>query len=336
MAIDPMTMGVMAGTQLLGGVMGNSSARRAAQVQADAARYVADQQLRAGREANVLLGDVYRQNVEMQTPQMLAGQRALSALQAGMGLGPLQTRATRPVSGDVGVQGATGYLDATGNPYSGPVTMNAAGQPIDASGRPLTARVDLGDAPLLTDEEAAAAASPYEGTFTEQFTGQDIYRDPSYEFRLNEGLRALRQRQAASGNRLGGQALRDINDYAQGAASTEFGNAYQRFMQQKEALYNRLAGIVQGGQQTTSNVTTQGTQIGGQMGGNITGQTNAAGGTQLGGATATAGGIVGGTNALTTGMSNAVAPWFASQFANGITQGFSRPPYRASWDNPGQ
>ena len=92
--------------------------------------------------------------------------------------------------------------------------------------------------------------SPVEmqGKFTEEFTGQDIYQDPSYKFRLEEGLRALRAQQAAGGNRMGSQAMKDITQYAQQAASQEYGSAYDRFMRNREALYNRLAGITSAGQ----------------------------------------------------------------------------------------
>lgn len=60
------------------------------------------------------------------------------------------------------------------------------------------------------------------------FTGEDLKSDPSYQFRLNQGLQAVdriaaKNRQLTSGNRLA-----SINDYAQGVASTEFGDAWQR------------------------------------------------------------------------------------------------------------
>jgi hypothetical protein len=55
----------------------------------------------------------------------------------------------------------------------------------------------------------------------------NIQQDPSYQFRLQQGLQALQRSQAASGIS-GGAAAKAINDYAQNTASTEYGNAYQR------------------------------------------------------------------------------------------------------------
>jgi hypothetical protein len=69
-AIDPatMAMGAMAGANLLGGIMGSSASKKAAQVQADSARYAADlqnqqfQQTRADMEPwrNVGQGALYQ------------------------------------------------------------------------------------------------------------------------------------------------------------------------------------------------------------------------------------------------------------------------------------
>lgn len=55
----------------------------------------------------------------------------------------------------------------------------------------------------------------------------NIQQDPSYQFRLNQGLQALQRSQAATGIS-GGAAAKAINDYAQNTASTEYGNAYNR------------------------------------------------------------------------------------------------------------
>ena len=55
------------------------------------------------------------------------------------------------------------------------------------------------------------------------------YQDPSYQFRLDEGMRNLLANKAAVGGLGSGQTLRDIMNYGQGAASQEYQNAYNRF-----------------------------------------------------------------------------------------------------------
>ena len=72
-----------------------------------------------------------------------------------------------------------------------------------------------------------AYVAPSDFTFTEkQFTD-----DPSYRVRLQQGLDSLDQSNVANGLNLSGAALRATNDYAQGEASKEFANAYNRAFQ---------------------------------------------------------------------------------------------------------
>lgn len=60
------------------------------------------------------------------------------------------------------------------------------------------------------------------------FTAEDLYSDPSYQFRLKQGQDALSQNQVAGGLNLSGAAAKQMNDYTQNVASTEFQNAYKR------------------------------------------------------------------------------------------------------------
>jgi hypothetical protein len=57
--------------------------------------------------------------------------------------------------------------------------------------------------------------------------------DPGYNFRLRQGESAVNRSAAAQGGRLGASTLKALSDYNQGMASEEYGNWYQRQMQQK-------------------------------------------------------------------------------------------------------
>lgn len=104
--------------------------------------------------------------------------------------------------------------------------------------------------------------------------------DPSYQFRLGEGMKALDRQAAARGGLISGGALKAAQRYGQDVASTEFGNAY-----------NRLASMAGLGQTAT-----------GAMGG-AAGQFGAnAGNLMTGAGAARASGYVGGANALTSGL----------------------------------
>lgn len=63
------------------------------------------------------------------------------------------------------------------------------------------------------------------------FTAEDLWDDPSYRVRLNEGLAALDQSNVANGLNLSGAAVKATNDYAQDQASKEYANEYNRSFQ---------------------------------------------------------------------------------------------------------
>jgi hypothetical protein len=53
--------------------------------------------------------------------------------------------------------------------------------------------------------------------------------DPGYAFRLEQGLSAIDRLANAGGGRYAGSTMKDFNDYAQGQASQEYGNYFNRF-----------------------------------------------------------------------------------------------------------
>jgi hypothetical protein len=85
---------------------------------------------------------------------------------------------------------------------------------------------------------------------TQQFGPEDFQAgiDPSYNFRLEQGNLATTNMANRSGGAIGGNALRGLMDYGQGAASQEYGNAFNRFQTQRSNIYNNLASIAGMGQ----------------------------------------------------------------------------------------
>ena len=79
-----------------------------------------------------------------------------------------------------------------------------------------------------------AAPEAYVRDAPAQFTMADFQADPSYQFRMDQGMKALQNSAAAKGGLLGGNTLKGIQDYSQGLASTEYGNAYNRFTQNQD------------------------------------------------------------------------------------------------------
>lgn len=77
-------------------------------------------------------------------------------------------------------------------------------------------------------------ADPYQGTPYEGYrefrapTVEEMQADPGYQFRMQEGNRALENSAAARGMLRGSNTLRDIVNYNQNAASQEYQNVYNR------------------------------------------------------------------------------------------------------------
>lgn len=80
------------------------------------------------------------------------------------------------------------------------------------------------------------------GSMMKNFSMADYQQDPGYQFRLQEGLKQLQGSAAARGGLLSGATQRGTQKYAQNVASQEYGNAYQRYMDQMQNRYNMLSG----------------------------------------------------------------------------------------------
>ena len=87
-----------------------------------------------------------------------------------------------------------------------------------------------------------------DGYFNQTYTGQDIYSDPSYQFRLQQGQDAIQSSAAAKGGLLSGATLKALQGYGQDMASQEYQNAYNRFNADQTNQYNRLSNLVGVGQ----------------------------------------------------------------------------------------
>ena len=101
-----------------------------------------------------------------------------------------------------------------------------------------------------------------DGYFNQTYTGQDIYSDPSYQFRLQQGQDAIQSSAAAQGGLLSGATLKALQGYGQDMASQEYSNAYNRFNADQTNRYNRLSNIIGMGQNAAAQTGNAGMQTG--------------------------------------------------------------------------
>jgi len=143
-------------------------------------------------------------------------------------------------------------------------------------------------------------ASDYTPFGMEQFQA-----DPGYAFRLGEGQKAIERSAAARGMQLSGSTLKGLTNYAQGAASQEYNNAFNRYQAERSALLNPLQSLAGIGQTATSQV--------GAAGQNYA---NAASDLTTSGAAARASGYVGSANALNQAIGGASNAYMSGQIMN--------------------
>lgn len=124
-----------------------------------------------------------------------------------------------------------------------------------------------------------------------QFTMSDFQQDPGYQFNLQQGQQALQRSAAAQGTLMSGGTLKALSSYNQGMASNEYQNAYNRFMNNQNTQFNRLASVAGVGQTANSQLGQAGQNMANQAGNNITGAANAQGAAQIASANAFGGAL---------------------------------------------
>lgn len=108
--------------------------------------------------------------------------------------------------------------------------------------------------------------SPDFGKYARDFGMADFQADPGYAFRLEQGMKGLQQSAAARGGLLSGTTLKGITDYGQGAASQEYGNAYNRYQTNRANQLNPLQSLMGAGQTSANTLTGAAGQLGQGLG----------------------------------------------------------------------
>lgn len=137
--------------------------------------------------------------------------------------------------------------------------------------------------------------------------------DPGYAFRLKMGQDQAMRQANLGGGAISGNALTGLQDYTQGQASQEFGNAYNRFntdfnrqQTQRGNIYNTLASIAGLGQTSLGQTGQASTQAGANIGQAISNAGSAQAAGTVGSANALAGGLTGAANSYM--LSNLLKP----------------------------
>lgn len=152
------------------------------------------------------------------------------------------------------------------------------------------------------------ASGEGEGSLLKRFSETDFEADPGYQFRKDEGMKAVDNSGAARGMSLSGGTLKALQKYGQGFASNEYNNAYTRFNNDQNSQFNKLSSTAGGGQ-VANNVNSLATNFGQNAGNLITDTGNAQ-----------AAGQVGSANSWSNGLQGVVNNYQQNQLMNLLTQ----------------
>lgn len=206
----------------------------------------------------------------------------------------------------------------------GPTSANGAGV-VDEAGleAAITARLAQQAA---TPQSPSASSNPLFGSLMKDFSKNDFESDPGYQFRVEEGQKALERSAAARGGLMSGSALKDTVRLSQGLASQDYQAAFDRFQVNRANKLNPLlsmtgAGQVaigalgQAGQSMANGIGNALGQYGQNLQNNITGAGNAR-----------ASGYIAQGNAITNGLQQGFNSYQQQQYLNNMNNSTYRTP----------
>jgi hypothetical protein len=172
---------------------------------------------------------------------------------------------------------------------------------------------DIGRADLAPYREGGSAAqnqlmqmlgiggdqtAPGYGRYTQDFGMSDFTTDPGYQFRLEQGMRALNASAAAKGMGQAGANIKGALQYGQNLGSQEYQNAFTRYQTNRAAQLDPLFKLYTGGQAAAAGSATQAGNLGSNLGTTYNQLGTNLGNTATAAGNAAASGYIGGTNAI--------------------------------------
>lgn len=294
---------------------------------ANAAGKAADAQSGAAADANALQKYMFDEQKRMQEPWRQAGMGGLNKLSYLMGLSPgggagaPTVQSPEDIRRRLVAQYTSNGTATPANPGPQPweqqpdanVPTGAPAAPVStinevALQRAIEAEQKKQQAALAqynAQAEAKAGRDPQYGSLLDKFGMDDFKADPGYQFRQQEGMKALERSSAARGGLFSGRAMKDTMRFSQGLASQEYGTAFDRFNVQNANTFNRLASISGVGQTSANQTGAAAQNYGNQASGNIIGAGNAQ-----------AAGAVGSANAWNNAIGQGTSMYQQNQMMN--------------------
>jgi len=154
------------------------------------------------------------------------------------------------------------------------------------------------------------------GKYAKDFGMSDFTADPGYQFRLEQGMKALNASAAAKGMGQAGANIKGALDYGQNLGSQEYQNAFNRYQTNRTAQLAPLQNLYAGGQAAAAGSAANAQNTGSNMGNTYTaaGQGVAQAGVASGNAQAT--GYLNTSNAVTNALNQGMSSYTMNNYLN--------------------
>lgn len=251
-------------------VIGAGASMASANAQSRGARRAADAQTQAADQANATQLAIYQDQRRLLTPSALAGAQANARRMLMMGIPPAEVRAY--------LSNLTSAFNSPGPGQTAPMVGYNSGGYLEPTGGGMAGGIGFGGDRERTLGDLSGSSGgqtpPYlpggagGGEQEDPFAWVDSWQwqpnSPDYQFRFDEGLRALDRSASARGRLFSGATIRGAERYGQGLAAGAFNDDFSRFGQ--------LAGE---GAESTDTVVNVGGQYADAYGANTIGAGNA-------------------------------------------------------------
>ena len=168
------------------------------------------------------------------------------------------------------------------------------------------------------------------GKYAKDFGMSDFTTDPGYQFRLDQGVKALNASAAARGMGVSGANIKGATEYGQNLGSQEYQNAFNRYQTNRTAQLAPLQGLYAGGQAAAAGSAAAAQNLGTNLGNTYTGLGQGIAQAAVAGGNAQASGYLNQANAVTNALNQGMSSYMQGQYLNrlggGLPSGIPLPP----------
>jgi len=165
------------------------------------------------------------------------------------------------------------------------------------------------------------------GKYARDFGMSDFTTDPGYQFRLEQGMRALNASAAAKGMGMSGANIKGATEYGQNLGSQEYQNAFNRYQTNRAAQLDPLFKLYGGGQAAAAGSASQAGALGQNLGQTYTGLGQGLGQAAVASGNAQASGYINQANAVTNALNQGMSSYMQGQYLNRLGGGGSNLSY---------